>query len=360
MLTSMLAGSAIAGTLSGNDLLHSLADNCDASLFRYLKQNEAAAVALAPAYTKDDLLFFKVKDSTSSQPDNIIPFTSSVKADALEIVGYSDSYINLGKDGRYYNWGFVAKGSPDEVFKKLPVAISSQLRKDGDVFIKAEWKPANDSTAPWRAGSNTPSGKPPQPGTVERLLMLESTSDNETLIVCSLQGTVTQDTLKAHRPDLHDKIYDNKVIKQKWEIAINLVKNYKLKPIFNSNAEMQNILQNDISALKKSKPDRQPAYWQKMTKIQENFLKSVARDEPENEKKLQALMALLMVNMMDVDQLQNTPADESPIITLVRNNIASVEQLVKLEAGYHYGNALQEKVEALKILEADHDALRSN
>lgn len=123
---------------------------------------------------------------------------------------------------------------------------------------------------------------------------------------------------------------------------------------------MQNILQNDISALKKSKPDRQPAYWQKMTEIQENFLKSVARDEPENEKKLQALMALLMVNMMDVDQLQNTPADESPIITLVRNNIVSVEQLVKLEAGYHYGNALQEKVEALKILEADHDALRSN
>lgn len=135
---------------------------------------------------------------------NYIYFKTPILYKNLKIIGYYDSAMNLDKMGKYYFWGFIIDNDIDQIKDALNF-LNWKNMEDNLLYIANPMiRNINDDIQVWRKNTGAVVGVKtiPAPNTTEKLLLLEK-GDNMRLLICSIQGVVTQELLKQERPDIH-------------------------------------------------------------------------------------------------------------------------------------------------------------
>ncbi|OWY40164.1 hypothetical protein CEK28_05380 [Xenophilus sp. AP218F] len=325
---------ASAETLDGKAMLEAFS-RCDASFFSYLSRHAQAAGQLGPTYQQADFLNFKVADRLGADSANTLRFANPLPVGKLSLLGFQDSYSNLGQDGRYYYWGFVLAGKPDAVRQALPASIAGQLKPDGALYARGEWR---DIGKPgWQAGSATPSGQAPKNGTAERLLLLEAREGqpDESTLLCSLQGSVNPSVLEGIRPDQQRAESDPAYIAAKRELAQAIMQRYALPPLWENADARRAAAQKSVDALRKKDEaagGRKPeAFWQALAEIQNRAFDAMDKQEAATQDRLRVLFAALMAVRLDKAQLEEAAKEGSPIVAMAGHNVLSVEGIVSMQ-----------------------------
>lgn len=188
-LVMLSAASAAAAKPLTESLLR-----CDSQFFSELYAQQAKFTHAAPL----------VKDSQRhawfAPPKNdagIVWFAQPVHMQQLTLSGFYLQQNNLDKLGNYFYWGWVIKESPQAVMAALP-EVNWQSTGDGYI-TNAMIKRPGDSK--WQVNNTAVSGIAPAEGSVEKLAIL-SVNKDKTLLLCTLQGSVTDEILLPLRPDL--------------------------------------------------------------------------------------------------------------------------------------------------------------
>lgn len=204
-LVSMLCLSSTSWAAApvDDDILASLS-RCDGSFFESLQRQEAVLSA-SPHFVKTaGVAYFKVADRTDPA-GSTRRFATPLKISGLGAVAYFDENMGLSGDEAFISWGFLLRASVAEVLQATQGKVwdGSRLLLDGSSYTRTEWQDANQADSSWQK-VETPGGAEPQPGTVERILVIEAYDKDPALtrFGCTLQGTVTPALLKAARPDL--------------------------------------------------------------------------------------------------------------------------------------------------------------
>ena len=182
-----------AASAAAEPLVESL-PGCDSQFFSALYAGQAKFKNAAPL----------VKDGQHhawfAPPKNneeIVWFAQPVRLQQLTLSGYFVQQNDLDEMGKYFYWGWVIEESPQAVVAALPQA-NWQSAGDG-YFASAMIKRPGDSA--WQVNSTAVSGIAPAKGSVEKLAIL-SRNKGKTMLLCSVQGSVTDEILLPLRPDL--------------------------------------------------------------------------------------------------------------------------------------------------------------
>lgn len=149
--------------------------------------------------------YIMVKDrSINSQ--NYYHFNTPIIYQSLNLTGYYDSSLSLGKYGDYYFWGFIVDNSIEQIKTTLNALKWDEMEEDSLYITHAKIHYNSDKFDSWQSNSNAIEGVKtlPQANSVEKLLMLEK-SPEMTLLVCSIQGFLSPTLLNSIRPDIEQK-----------------------------------------------------------------------------------------------------------------------------------------------------------
>lgn len=183
----------ITNTVKAKTLPESLIP-CDSRFFSELYMQQAKFKYIVPLATDDQhhAWFDPPKDGAET-----VWFAQPIRMQHLTLSGYFLKQIDLYEQGKYYYWGLIFDESPEVVMDTL-----SQVnwQKSGDVFFANPMiKRPGDSA--WQENTTATEGIAPAKGSVEKLLMI-STNNDKTNLLCTIQGRVTDEILLPLRPDL--------------------------------------------------------------------------------------------------------------------------------------------------------------
>lgn len=191
----------LLGLWAGNSLATGLAEGllqCQPSFFKNLhaQRGELARQVKLSQDDKAGVAWISVADRTSPE-GALLTFAHPVDDNGLPLTAWYDRAFDLGAQGTYYFWGFETVASREEVMAKLPQA---QWEEAGEYFIsRPQIKPRGSDA--WQDNPSAASGIAPAAGSAEKLLML-STEDGKTRLLCSLQGSIDTALLQRERPDV--------------------------------------------------------------------------------------------------------------------------------------------------------------
>lgn len=186
---------------ASNDALMRALSRCDATVFEALAKSVSTLGSAMDLTIKGNLAYIKVPDR-SQTGQNRVGFRAPVRLGKLEAVGAYDEMVGKLGEGATYSWGVLVKGSVADVAKGLRPLVwdAPRLRADGDVFVRSEVFTLDNAAKGWAKVQNEPT---PEPGTVERMFMIEPDTDPALARVgCTLRGSITEGTLRELRPDL--------------------------------------------------------------------------------------------------------------------------------------------------------------
>jgi hypothetical protein len=189
-----------------DDILADLS-RCDRAFFETL-QRRAAELAPDKHYVKaPDFGYFKVSDR-GDPARSAVTFAKPIKLGSVQSTGYFDQLFPLGENDVFVAWGLVLKAPVAEVVKTMQATLwdNDRLQPDGQMYARTEILDLAQPDNGWQKVV-TPGGTELQPGTVERVLLIEPDGKDPglTRFGCSLHGAVTRDVLKAARPDIDAK-----------------------------------------------------------------------------------------------------------------------------------------------------------
>lgn len=212
LLPLVFATSAMAAASSASDNILVELSRCDSSFFAALNRH-AGAFASTPYLVKEGpVASFKVADRTDLDR-SLRRFTPALKISGFDIFGYFDEHLSLGGDEAVISWGFILRAPMATVLKATQAALwdTSRLQQDGDVYARSEQWDLAQPEAGWQK-IDTPGGAESRPGTIERVLQIEAYEKDASMtrFACTLRGAVTQELLKAARPDLNATQLGNK------------------------------------------------------------------------------------------------------------------------------------------------------
>lgn len=177
---------------------------CSPKFFEYISTNKASLSKYAAIKENGIYANFSVANrfaSLDSQDYNVM-FKQPMSLNGLKIVGYSDQVIDLTmmNSGTYHTWGFLVDNSPQQVRKALTTVQWMQPDPELAIANPQIISSVKDSTV-WKTNNNSLSGTVPSTGSAEKILMIDK-DEKYTMLVCSIQGNVTEQLLKQERPDL--------------------------------------------------------------------------------------------------------------------------------------------------------------
>lgn len=212
LLPLVFATSAMAAASSASDNILVELSRCDSSFFAALNRH-AGAFASTPYLVKEGpVASFKVADRTDLDR-SLRRFTPALKISGFDTFGYFDEHLSLGGDEAVISWGFILRAPMATVLKATQAALwdTSRLQQDGDVYARSEQWDLAQPEAGWQK-IDTPGGAESRPGTIERVLQIEAYEKDASMtrFACTLRGAVTQELLKAARPDLNTTQLGNK------------------------------------------------------------------------------------------------------------------------------------------------------
>lgn len=170
---------------------------CDSRFFGELYKQRDMLKKAAPINqdNHNHAWFVPAKDG-----EEILRFSQPIKIQKLTFLGYYQSYSDLKKYGQYYYWGFIIDESPEAVVAAMPKAGWQQA---GDTYMAMPMIKNMDDKS-WKKNITAVNGIAPAKGSVEKVAIVEA-SQGKTLLVCTVQGNVTDELLLPLRPDLVGK-----------------------------------------------------------------------------------------------------------------------------------------------------------
>ena len=149
-------------------------------------------------------------ENRSDPTKNFIYFQSPIAYKNLKLIGYYDSAMDLKKMGKYYFWGFIIENDINQIRDSLDFLEWKNMEDNLLYIANPKIRSISDDIQVWHKNTGSVVGVKtiPAPNTTEKLLLIEK-GENMHLLICSIQGVVTNNLLKQERPD----IYANKVIK---------------------------------------------------------------------------------------------------------------------------------------------------
>ncbi|WP_294611288.1 surface-adhesin E family protein [uncultured Gilliamella sp.] len=200
--------------------------NCDAQFFQQLAKHKTLFKQFFDLETTDNVTYIPVENINKNDKNSVI-FKKPILYKGLTITGYQNISIKIPFYGQYYYWGFI---------------MNDNLDKTKEAFNNLNWSPYNSTTYianaqiyDRRTKTNVWQDNPyaidrviPRQATAEKSLYLEQVNDNQTNIVCSIQGDLTKEILYLNRPDMkpiHEKI------EAKQQEKINDIKLQKQKEL---------------------------------------------------------------------------------------------------------------------------------
>lgn len=178
---------------------------CDTSFFSEVYNNKEALNQLTTVKEfGDKQAYIPVTDRTDNN-NNYHYFKAPIPYKNLNITGYYDSVMNLGKHGDYYFWGFIFEESIEKITKTF-AHLNWQNMENGQLYIAHPLiRTSKDNLNEWHANTGTIVGVKtiPAKGTTEKLLLLEK--GPMTSLLCSIQGFVPTELLNLERPDIQSR-----------------------------------------------------------------------------------------------------------------------------------------------------------
>lgn len=142
-------------------------------------------------------------ENRSDTTKNFVYFRSPITYKNLKIIGYYDSAMDLKKMGKYYFWGFIIENDINQIRNSLDFLEWKNMEDNLLYIANPMIRSVNDDIQVWHKNTGTVVGVKtiPAPNTTEKLLLLEK-GDNMQLLICSIQGIVTNNLLRQERPDI--------------------------------------------------------------------------------------------------------------------------------------------------------------
>lgn len=142
-------------------------------------------------------------ENRSDTTKNFVYFRSPITYKNLKIIGYYDSAMDLKKMGKYYFWGFIIENNINQIRNSLDFLEWKNMEDNLLYIANPMIRSVNDDIQVWHKNTGTVVGVKtiPAPNTTEKLLLLEK-GDNMQLLICSIQGIVTNNLLRQERPDI--------------------------------------------------------------------------------------------------------------------------------------------------------------
>jgi hypothetical protein len=199
----MVTSAAMGSTSVSGEILADLS-RCDSRFFSTLVAH-ANELSSNPAFIiAGPIGRFQVADRYDLK-QSVVRFVPPQILGSLESVGYFDEIWSISDHGMMISWGFLLRASVDQVFQATQARIwdRDRLEHPEAVYARSELWVQAQSTLGWQKVV-TANDQPPRPGTVERVLLIEPYEADASLtrFGCSLQGDVTREMLREHRPDL--------------------------------------------------------------------------------------------------------------------------------------------------------------
>ncbi|WP_215779126.1 hypothetical protein [Paludibacterium sp. B53371] len=328
----MLSGGAQADATLTADLLRTFA-RCDSSFFTQLA-NTPDLASLGPLDTQPGFANFKVANPKALEDkSNQLAFSRPIQINGLTIQSYYDHYNNLGWDGRYWTWGFVLKGSQQDILKALPAEIRAMLHRDkGGDWVRAERIKLDDTPRAWQPINDEASGTVPAHGTAERVLSLGPISDNssDVALLCSLQGFPDQALLQAIRPDGAKWLFDPAYQEKKKQLVSEFLDTYEpfSSEVFNKSEqalrdEAHAFIEKQKAAYAAAHVERPAAFWTEYEAAELQLSREMS--PPTRASALvKILIGAYMMHYGDLEDLQAVVQAEEPRWTrLIMNGIVS-------------------------------------
>lgn len=193
----------ICHSAMGNDNVTSVVDsffNCDNSFFHQLKDNVGEFSPYTDLNIKDDIAYIPVNNPSSTN-NYSYTFREPIQYRGLELTGYQNFYINTDSSGKYYYWGFMVNNSMSEIQNILP-QLSWQIFNETTVVANPKLYEFGKKNRGWQNNPYVFDGVIPRANTVEKSVYLEKINDNQTLLLCTLQGDINKDLLYSIHPDM--------------------------------------------------------------------------------------------------------------------------------------------------------------
>jgi hypothetical protein len=207
LLSLLLATPAWAASAPPSDNVLVDLSRCDRTFFETLRRHSIELASNPHFATGPNYAYFKVADRTNAE-HSLRKFSPPLKLGSMDVIGYFDELMNMGENSTFVAWGFLLRAPIGDVIKTTQSLLwdNARLQQDGQIYARSEvWDQAQQETG-WQKVV-TPGASEPQPGTVERVLMIEPYEKDPALtrFGCSLQGAVTREMLRDARPDIEGK-----------------------------------------------------------------------------------------------------------------------------------------------------------
>lgn len=193
--------------------------NCDNSFFYQLKNNAQSFDGITELVNKKDISYIPV-NNVSSDDGYTHYFTKPIQYRGLNITGYKNIYIETSFLGQYYYWGFVIDASNEAVMQSLK-QLPWQQYNTASYIANPKIYDRQQKDLSWQNDPYAIDGVIPRLFTVEKALHLESVTDTQVNLICSIQGDMDTDLLYAIRPDM--KYIDVEIQKER-EDKLNKLK----------------------------------------------------------------------------------------------------------------------------------------
>lgn len=176
---------------------------CNTNFFKAIYDNKDELLKVTNVNIIDsDQAFIPVENRTDTNK-NYVYFKTPIHYKNLTIKGYYDSAMDLGKIGKYYFWGFIIDNDINQIKETLNFINWKNMEDDLLYIANPMIRNINDDVHVWKENTGTVVGVKtiPAPDTTEKLLLIEK-GTNMNLLICSMQGIVTNELLKQERPDI--------------------------------------------------------------------------------------------------------------------------------------------------------------
>lgn len=194
---------------------------CDSQFFQQLAKNKTKFEQFAHLATADKVAYFPVENAQKDDKNSIM-FKKPIVYKGLNIVGYQNIYIETPFSGQYFFWGFIINNSLDKIKNTLSQLNWSNYNSSSYIANAKIYDRQIEPTV-WKDNIYSIDGVIPRQATIEKAIYLETLSDNQSHLICSIQGDIPNDILFSIRPDMKPVIEE---INKKREEKI---KAYKLK-----------------------------------------------------------------------------------------------------------------------------------
>ena len=199
----ILSSLFICNSASANDNVTSVVDsffNCDNSFFHQLKDNVEDFSVYSDLNVKDEIAYIPVND-ISSDNDFTYTFRQPINYRGLVLTSYINKYINTYTLGKYYYWGFIVNNSISDIQNKFE-QFSWQPFSENTFITNSQRFDNQKQNKGWENYPYSFDGVAPRANTTEKMIYLEKINDNQTYLLCSLQGDITKDILYSIHPDM--------------------------------------------------------------------------------------------------------------------------------------------------------------